>query len=45
VVAPDRTGALVAALHDWIRARRRLEVTALLTAVGCFLLAVGIAGL
>jgi DNA-binding LytR/AlgR family response regulator len=45
VVAPDRTRALMAALHDWIRARRRLEVAALLTAVGCFLLAVGIAGL
>ena len=44
VVAPDRTRALVATLHDWIRARRRLEVAALLTAVGCFLLAVGIAG-
>jgi Sap, sulfolipid-1-addressing protein len=45
VVAPNRTGALVAALHDWIRARRRLEVAALLSVVGCFLLAVGIAGL
>jgi hypothetical protein len=45
VVAPDRTRALMIALHDWIRARRRLEVAALLTAVGCFLLAVGIAGL
>jgi hypothetical protein len=34
VVAPDRTRALMAALHDWIRARRRLEVTALLAASG-----------
>jgi Sap, sulfolipid-1-addressing protein len=45
VVAPDKTRALTAALHDWIRARRRLEVAALLAAVGCLLLAVGIAGL
>jgi hypothetical protein len=45
VVAPDKTRALMAALHDWIRARRRLEVAALLSVVGCFLVAVGIAGL
>jgi hypothetical protein len=44
VIAPDRTRALTAALHDWIRARRRLEVAVLLAAVGCLLLAVGIAG-
>jgi hypothetical protein len=44
-VAPDRTQARMAALNDWIRARRRLEVAALLAAVGCFLLAIGIAGL
>jgi Sap, sulfolipid-1-addressing protein len=45
VVAPDRTLALMGALHDWIRARSRLEVAALLATVGCLLLAVGIAGL
>ncbi|MGX9791780.1 GAP family protein [Mycobacterium sp. MMS18-G62] len=45
VVAPDRTRALMAALHNWIQARRRLEVAALLAAVGCLLLVVGIAGL
>lgn len=45
VVAPDRTRALMAVLHNWIRARRRLEVAAILSVVGCFLLAVGIAGL
>lgn len=44
VVAPDRTRSLMAALHDWIRARRRLEVAALLAVVGCLLLAVGLAG-
>jgi Sap, sulfolipid-1-addressing protein len=45
VVAPDRTRALMAVLHNWIRARRRLEVAAILSVVGCFLVAVGIAGL
>jgi hypothetical protein len=45
VVAPDRTRALIALLHNWIRARRRLEVVAILSVVGSFLLAVGIAGL
>jgi Sap, sulfolipid-1-addressing protein len=45
VVAPDRTRALMALLHNWIRARRRLEVATILSVVGCFLLAVGIAGL
>jgi Sap-like sulfolipid-1-addressing protein len=45
VVAPDRTRALMIALNDWIRARRRLEVAALLAAVGCFLLVVGVVGI
>lgn len=45
VVAPARTRALMTALHDWVRARRRLEIAVLLAAVGCLLLAVGIAGL
>jgi len=45
VLAPGRTRAAMVALHDWIRARRRLEVAALLAAVGTALLAVGIAGL
>src|SRR5262245_45370028 len=45
VVAPDRTHALMTSLNDWIRARRRREVAALLAAVGCVLLTVGIAGL
>jgi DNA-binding LytR/AlgR family response regulator len=44
VIAPDRTRALTAALHNWIQTRRRLEVAALLAAAGCLLLAVGIAG-
>jgi hypothetical protein len=45
LVAPDRTRALMAALHDWVRSRRRREVAALLAGVGCVLLVVGIAGL
>jgi hypothetical protein len=45
VVAPERTRATMAVLHDWIRARRRLEVAAPLAVVGGLLLAVGIAGL
>jgi hypothetical protein len=44
LIAPDRTRALTTALHNWIQTRRRLEVAALLAAVGCLLLAVGIAG-
>jgi hypothetical protein len=45
VLAPGRTRSSMAALHDWIRARRRVEVATLLVAVGGVLLAVGIAGL
>ncbi len=45
LVAPEKTRALLAALNDWIRSRRRREVAALLAAIGCVMLAVGIAGL
>jgi Sap, sulfolipid-1-addressing protein len=45
LLAPQATRTSMAALHDWIRSRRRVEVATLLTAVGCFLLAVGVAGL
>lgn len=45
VLAPARTRSAMAALHDWIRARRRLEVAALLGTVGIALLGVGFAGL
>ncbi len=44
VLAPRTTRAAMAALHEWIRSRRRLEVAALLTAVGCVLLLAGLAG-
>ncbi|MCV7377485.1 hypothetical protein BST11_20665 [Mycobacterium alsense] len=43
-LAPDATRASMRALHDWIRARRRIEVAALLGGVGCVLLAVGLTG-
>lgn len=45
LLAPDRTRALMAALHGWLRAQGRLGVCALLAAVGCVLLGVGFAGL
>ncbi|ORA39106.1 GAP family protein [Mycobacterium aquaticum] len=45
LVAPDRTRAALSALHDWLRARHRLEVAALLATVGCVLLIAGFVGL
>jgi hypothetical protein len=45
LLAPKTTATSVAALHNWIRSRRRLDVAILLAAVGCVFLAVGIAGL
>jgi hypothetical protein len=44
LLAPQTTRTSMAALHDWIRSRRRVEVATLLAAVGCVLLAVGVAG-
>jgi hypothetical protein len=41
LLAPEPTLAWMIALHNWIRARRRLEVALLLATVGCVLLAVG----
>jgi hypothetical protein len=45
VLAPDRTRALMTALNDWIRSRRRRGVAAALAGVGCVLLVAGIVGL
>ncbi len=45
LLAPERTRALMAALHGWLRAHGRLGVCALLAVVGCVLLGVGFAGL
>ena len=44
LLAPQATRNSMAALHDWVRSRRRIEVTVLLAAVGCVLLGVGLAG-
>jgi hypothetical protein len=45
LLAPKATVRWVAALHNWIRSRRRVEVAILLVAVGCVFLTVGMAGL
>jgi Sap-like sulfolipid-1-addressing protein len=45
LLAPEKTRASMTRLNDWIRSRRRREVAALLAAVGCVLVAVGLAGL
>jgi Sap, sulfolipid-1-addressing protein len=45
LLAPTKTQVSMAALNDWVRTRRRLEVAILLAAVGCLLLAVAAAGL
>ena len=44
LVAPVRTQAAMTSLHDWLRSRSRRGVAALLAAVGCVLLVVGILG-
>ncbi|MEZ0365365.1 GAP family protein [Mycobacterium sp. pUA109] len=45
LLAPTATARWVAALHAWIRARRRGEVATLLAALGCVFVAAGVAGL
>ncbi|AGB20669.1 Protein of unknown function (DUF2910) [Mycobacterium sp. JS623] len=45
LVAPDRTRAMLSAVQDWLRSRRRRALTVLLAAVGCVLLVAGLAGL
>jgi Sap, sulfolipid-1-addressing protein len=45
LVAPDRTRAMLSALNDWLRTRRRRALAILLTAIGCVLLGAGLAGL
>ncbi|GJJ21380.1 GAP family protein [Mycolicibacterium mageritense] len=45
LVAPDRTRAILTRLHDWLRARGRLGVAAMLAVVGCVLLGAGAVGL
>lgn len=45
LVAPDRTRALLSALNEWLRTRRRRAATVLLTVIGCILLGAGLVGL
>ncbi len=45
LIAPDRTLAVLTALQEWLRTRRRREVSLLLAVVGCVLLGAGLAGL
>lgn len=45
LIAPDRTRATLSALSEWLRTRRRREVSILLAVVGCVLLGAGLAGL
>ena len=45
LVAPDRTRATLSALHDWLQSQGRRGVSALLAAIGCVLLGMGLAGL
>ncbi|WP_374025243.1 GAP family protein [Mycobacterium sp. HNNTM2301] len=45
LLAPKATATSVAALHNWVRSRRRLDVAVVLAAVGCVVLALGVAGL
>jgi hypothetical protein len=45
LLAPKATVRWVAALHNWIRSRRRVEVAVLLATVGCVFLTVGMTGL
>lgn len=44
LLAPDATRRTMTAVNNWVGSRRRLEVAGLLAAVGCVLLAVGVAG-
>lgn len=45
LAAPDRTRAVMAALHTWILSHHRRNVAVVLATVGCVLLAVGMASL
>jgi hypothetical protein len=45
LVAPARTQASMTSLHNWVRSWRRRDVAALLAALGCVLLVVGVLGM
>jgi hypothetical protein len=44
LLAPKPTAKAVAALHEWIRSRRRRDVAIALAVIGCAFIAVGAAG-
>lgn len=44
LVAPGPTARAVAALHEWIRSRRRRDVAITLAVIGCAFLAIGASG-
>jgi Sap, sulfolipid-1-addressing protein len=45
LLSPKATVRWVTSLHNWIRSRRRVNVSILLAAVGCVFPTVGVAGL
>lgn len=45
LLAPKATARSVAALHNWVRSRRRRDAALLLTALGAAFVALGVAGL
>jgi hypothetical protein len=42
LAAPDTTTVFMAAMHDWVRSRRRRSVAVLMASVGCVMLALGL---
>jgi hypothetical protein len=44
LIAPERTYAAMSRLNQWVRARRRREVSALLAVVGTVLVTAGLIG-
>ena len=41
LAAPQKTRALMNALHAWLQSRRRREIAALVALMGCIMLALG----
>lgn len=44
LVAPERTRAVMEAINDWIRSRRRRDVAVAVAVMGCVMLALGLTG-
>lgn len=45
LVAPERTRATLASLHDWLQVQRHRKIAAVVATVGCVLVVVGFVGL